>query len=250
MRVVTAAAVAGVFLVGVVLASGGSLEELAAELHDLQEKWERERSGLLARVAREEAAVERLRRQKDELRKELTAVEAEAGRLSGRVAERRKEVAALTAKRDALVKVIGESAGRLRRAVRKGVPYRLEEREAAVPTPGDDLEASIEALFEAHLRELALGGQWEGYRDFLKAPDGRLLRGYIIRCGLVTLWFVGDAGDCALLGRVDGEWRWSFSRDVALYHALSGLLRQVLRRSVPQMVDAPLSRSLLEEWGE
>jgi hypothetical protein len=202
------------------LSWSGELEERAERLAELRS----EVSMLAADVDAERASVRGRLRALDAERAEMQGqIRREALRsteLSAALAERREILAVQDASAADLTPVLRESLAGLRERMAQGLPYRTDERIAAV----DALTAQLDS---GELRpEKALGRVWQLVEDELRltretamdrqviAVDGRERLVDVARVGMVSV-YARDGGRFLQAIPRGGAWTWERSSDSA-----------------------------------
>jgi len=227
------------------------LKEKAAELRRLREKCEAERTRLLDEIRSLKERKRGIIEMKSKMSGEVEENERRVAALKGECEALRSEEAALAKRLDGYSETLDAAVQRLKKRIETGLPYlrseRLQRLSELEETDGENPQKKLDGLLDLFAKEMRILRSWEAYRDFVEHPDGRKLRGYILRAGLVMLAFVADGGEVAFLLQKDGLWRWRFVDSVAIYHSLREAIRQVRRTTIPDIVRLPFPVECLKK---
>lgn len=220
---------------------GELLKQKASQLRRLREKYEMERNRLLKEIRSLKQEKRHLSEVKEKMLEEVAENERRITLLKKECVSLRQEERTLRERSEKLSELLDSAVVAIRRRIEGGIPYLLDERlKRCEAVERGDLRERLDALSDIYAKEMRFVRSWEAYRDFVNHPDGRKLRGYILRVGLIMLAFLADGGETAFLIREDGTWKWRFISDVAVYHSLNEIVRQVRRTTIPDVVRLPL----------
>ncbi|MCX7703956.1 MAG: DUF3450 domain-containing protein [Planctomycetota bacterium] len=229
------------------------LKERAAQLRELREKYETERLKLLQRINSLRERKIRLTDSKEEMKKEVFSNEQIVNELKKSSLKWREELSLLEKSLEEINALMTEREAALMQRIEKGLPYLVEERLSSFSvSQKEEREKSpqrrLDGLLDAYAKELRIVQSWEAYRDFLDHPDGRKLRGYILRAGMMILFFVSDSGEVAFcFGGDRGNATWRFVKDGGLYRRLRDAVRYVRRQTIPNVIAIPIPREMVKE---
>jgi len=213
------------------------LRRLAEDLRLLRRQMEAKRKKLLEEI-------DRLERQTAAKQRMLNSLKEETEKADDKIGELRREIEALkrrlaqTEHEHKTARLLLEQARRrFNAAVLSSIPFRRAER--TIP-PKESLGRLFDAVVEGYLNDVSIACCVEAYRDILSV-DGRRLRGYMVRLGLVGMVFAADSGEAAVWTRSG----WKVQRSLVLWRAIKHLAEQALKRSVPKIVPAPVPAEIV-----
>jgi len=190
------------------------LAELRAEVADLAEEIEMEREDQRGRLRALDA-------QKADAQVQLRRAELRLTEVQKAMEERREALAGEENSGDALTPVVRDALDQLRSLVRSGLPYRVDERLAAL----DRLEAQVD---EGVLRpQKAAHRVWQFFEDELRLTRENALDRQVIelagsdtlvqvaRVGMLAVYFKAEDGRIGQAVRTDGGWQWVVLDDPA-----------------------------------
>lgn|GEM_PF-2707274 len=225
------------------------MKEKAAELRQLRERYEAQRLQMMERIKTFEEKKRWLTEAKDKMANEVSENERIVNELKANCENLSNEIDAYKNRIDSFSAIIGQGVVELERRIRCGLPYLVTERLKPILSFEEektgDLQKSLSTVFDVYAKELRLAQSWDAYRDFLDHPDGRKLRGYILRAGLVLMFFVSDTGEVAYVTRgEDGTVRWRFVNDSSLHRSLREIVRYVRKQTIPDVILVPVPREM------
>lgn len=198
------------------------LADLRAEVAELSETIELERDDLRARLRALDA-------QKADVQVQLRRAELRLTELRKAADERKDALAGEESAGEALNPVIKDGLAELRKVVRAGLPFRVDERLAAL----DALEAQVD---EGVLRpRKAAHRVWQFYEDELRLTRENALDRQVIelggeevfaevaRIGTLAIYFRTEEGVVGRAVRSGEDWTWTPYTDAASIEQVEGL---------------------------
>lgn len=221
-----------------IIALRGSVEDLDNDLDARRSEHESRMSSLARREGQLDAERQRAQRNVDKLEERLDGL--------------RTEVAEAGVENETLVPVLEDALAGARERVEAGMPFKRDERIAAL----DELERQLAGevldpprvanrLWSFHADELRLAGESGLFRQVVEIDDEERLVD-VVRLGMMMMYFRSDDGRYGQAVRANGEWSFRTTDDRDDHRRIDALFDQMRKGIRTGFFQLPASFDLTE----
>lgn len=214
------------------------LRRLAETLRNLRKKMEARRNRLLQEVDSLTQQVAAKRDLVASLKEELAKTSATLNETKQRIDTLKERLKQVEEEAKKIHSLLESSRKRLNAAILSSIPFKRARRTVE---PKEGLGQLFDAVVEGHLNDVALACSVEAYREILRV-NGRRLRGYMVRLGLVAMVFAADNGEAAVWTRQG----WKIWHNIQFWRAIRKVAEQALKRTVPRITPVPIPAEVLK----